>query len=161
MSMSEMMMYEDTSLPNHMAPPVRMTPMTSHPPMTPHSHSHQTPSQHTWAAPMIQHSEPTLPPSAVPLRMSKPQMNSIPEPASLVPRPTPSPMPLPVREDDATGSGVIPLDRSEGESLFDSLQDPFRDDSAQLNAPHIDRQGSTKTLPASYRTSTRRVIKSR
>ena len=161
MSMSEMMMYEDSSIPSHMAPPVRMSPMTSHPPMPQHSHPQPMSSQHMSAPPTIQHSDPALPPTAAPLRMSKPQMTSIPEQTPSIPRPMPRPMPLPLRDDDATGSGVMPLDRSEGDSLFDSLQDPFRDDAAQLNAPRIDREGSTKTLPASYRTSSRRVIKSR
>ncbi len=152
MSMSEMMMYEESGFPTEMAPPVRMSPMTSHPPMP----NQMMPSQRM-LTPSHVHSEPTLPPSPAPLKMSKPQMTAIPRSEAAIP----SPMPLQLPEGDATGSGVLPLDRSEGDSLFDSLQDPFRDDSAQLNAPHLDRKESSKTMPASYRTSTRRVIKSR
>lgn len=145
MSMSDMMMYEDMNGATEMAPPVRLSPMPQ--PMP----SDSVPSGSVPAPQIMDQPEHSFQPS--PLRSSNPTMRGVPEPEPAFP----NAQPLRNLQEDATGSGVLPNDGS----LFDSLQDPFRDDSAQLNAPQMDRQRTTKTLPASYRTSSRRTIKSR
>ncbi len=157
MTMADMMMYEETHVPMGMAPPVLMQPSVAHPSPTSPGHVHAEPSLPPQSPPrQIMRSVPAPSTySPAPARMSQPTLTPMMPPASR----TPVPMPLP-EGDEAMGSG-LPLDRGNDDSLFDNLQDPFRDDSAQLNAPRSNDSRSTITRPASYRTSSRRVINSR
>jgi hypothetical protein len=81
-------------------------------------------------------SAPMLRPSA-PVRMSPPQIRSIPQPTPELSNQMHVPVPMRDSVPDQTaptGSGVAP---NRDQSIFDSTTDPFRDDSAELNRPRV------------------------
>ncbi len=145
MTMGDMMMYEDAGLPTHVhavpslppqSMPSRVIPSVPAPRLaSPAMGSPRT-------APPVSPSAPTV--------VSQPHLAPVRQPAVNFPQPVRS-----SDGDDATGSG-LPPERGGDDSLFDNLQDPFRDDSAQLNAPSGGSRPTHSTRPASYRTSTRR-----
>ncbi len=138
LSASEMMMGE-TYVPHDMAP---VPPSYSQ-----EMHSYPIAPAPSVAAPMLRSpSRQMQPPQSAPMQMSQPQIRPI-------PRPQPEPhMADPMPPAAPTGSGVAPTAPNDGGSMFESLQDPFRDDSA-MNT----RGRSTPGRPVSYRTSNLRL----
>ena len=125
------------------------------------------PFTHGDAGPMYME-DPGLPAVPQPMMEPQPMMQRSAPPASMQMSPhrmtpmsessQPNQMPMQIREQQGgpTGSGVMPSDQEQRDSIFDSLQDPFRDDSARIH-----RSQPVPSRPASYRTSLRRTHNSR